>query len=194
MTEATVRVRLPTKFPATVTVDSPLVLTQTGGLYNFSIDTSALASEITGALLIVNNLSDLDSASLARTHLGVATHSIEVAIDGGGAVLTTGIKGYLEVPFDLTITQATLLADQSGSVVVDIFKCSYADFDASSTHPVSGDKITASAPPTISTATKSQDATLSGWTTDVEAGSILGFNINSATTIQRVMLSLTYTR
>lgn len=63
---------MPAKFPSTVTVDSPLELTQTGGVYNFAIDTAALASEITGALLIVNNLSDVDDASLSRTHLGLA--------------------------------------------------------------------------------------------------------------------------
>jgi uncharacterized protein DUF5907 len=116
--------------------------------------------------------------------------SIEVVIDGAGSVLTTGMKGYLEVPFGCTITQVTSLADQSGSVVVDIFKCSYANFDAGSTHPVSGDKITSSTPPTISSATKAQDATLTSWTTAISAGDILGFNINSATTITRVTLSI----
>jgi hypothetical protein len=116
--------------------------------------------------------------------------SFEIIIDGSGAVLTTGLKGYVEVPFAFTITQATLLASQSGSVVVDIFKCTFSQFDASSTHPVSGDKITASAPPTITTATKSQDSTLTGWTTSCSAGDILAFNVNSVTTIQRVTLSL----
>lgn len=125
---------------------------------------------------------------------GLVVGAISVVIDGGGSALTTGLKGYLEVPIDITLTRATLLADQSGSVVVDIFKCTYAQFDASSTHPVVGDKITASAPPTISTATKSQDSTLSGWTTAIAAGSILAFNINSATTVTRVTLSLKYTK
>lgn len=158
-------------------------------LENFATDALALAGgvPVTGLYRTGNEV----RVNAAATN---AAHSIEVVLDGGGAVLTTGIKGYLEVPFALTITQATLLAAQSGSVVVDIFKCTYAQFDASSTHPVAGDKITASAPPTITTATKSQDATLTGWTTAVAAGSILGFNINSATTITRVTLSLTYTR
>lgn len=115
---------------------------------------------------------------------------IEFVIDGGGSTITTGMKGYIEVPFAATISQATLLADQSGSIVVDVFKCTYSQFDAGSTHPVSGDKITASAPPTISSATKAQDATLTGWTTSISAGDILAFNVNSVTTIQRVTISL----
>lgn len=119
---------------------------------------------------------------------------IEFVIDGAGSTLTTGLKGYLEVPFACTIVAATLLADQSGSVVVDIFKCTYSSFDASSTHPVSGDKITSSSPPTISTATKSQDTTLSSWTTSISAGDILAFNVNSITTITRVTVSLKVTK
>ena len=119
--------------------------------------------------------------------------ALEFVIDGGGSALTTGMKGYLEVPYACTITRATLLADQSGSVVVDIFRSTYSDF-APPTHPVSGDKLTASAPPTISTATKSQDATLTGWTTSLAAGDVLAFNVNSATTITRVTCSLKVTR
>lgn len=117
----------------------------------------------------------------------------EFLIDGGGVALTPGLKGFLEVPFNCTISQGTLLADQSGSVVIDIFKCTFSAF-APPTHPVSADKITASAPLTISSATKVQDATLTGWTTSLTAGDILGFNVNSATTITRVTASLKATR
>jgi len=52
------------------------------------------------------------------------------------------------------------------------------------------DSITASAPPTVSTATKAQDATLTGWTTSVTAGDILGFNVDSITTATRAHLIL----
>lgn len=119
---------------------------------------------------------------------------LQFIIDGGGAVLTTGVKGYMQVDFAGTITQATLLADQSGSVVVNIWKCTYSQFDAGGTHPVVGDKITASAPPTISGATKSQDATLSGWTTSFAAGDIFAFSVDSVTTIQRVTVDLKVNR
>jgi len=113
--------------------------------------------------------------------------------DGTGVALTTGIKGYLYIPFDCTISEATLLANESGSLVVDIFKTTYAGFDPPTT-PASGDKITASAPPTISGAKKATDATLTGWTLTVAAGSVLGFNVNSATTIKRATLALKVTR
>ena len=119
---------------------------------------------------------------------------IAFIIDGAGATITTGLKGYLEIPFACTINQSTLLADESGSIVVNIWKCTYSQFDASATHPVAADKITASAPPTISSTTKAQDATLTGWTTSISAGDILAYNVDSVTSIQRVTSSLKVTR
>ena len=158
------------------------------------------------------NLSDLNNAATARTNLGLATvaatgayadltgapttsSSIEFVIDGGGSALTTGVKGYIEVPFNATITQSTLLADQSGSVTLDIWKTTYASFDAGSTHPVIGDSITASAEPAIATATKNQDATLTGWTTALTKGDILAFDVKvAATSITRCTISLQIVR
>jgi len=115
--------------------------------------------------------------------------TIPFIIDGGGGVITTGIKGYVPVDFACTIQSVTLLGDQSGSVVVDIWKCTYSAFDPTTT-PSASDKITASAPPTISSAKKSQDSTLTGWTTSISAGDILAFNVNSVTTLTRVTLAL----
>ena len=113
------------------------------------------------------------------------TQSIGITIDGGGSAITTGVKGYIEVPFACTINRATLLADQTGSIVIDVWKDTYANYP-----PTVADTITASAKPTLSTATKSQDSTLTGWTTSVSAGDILGFNVDSATTVTRVHLIL----
>ena len=120
---------------------------------------------------------------------------IEYVIDGSGSVLSTGLQSrYLFIDYACTINQVTMLADQSGSAVVDIFACTYAQFDAGGTHPVSGDKITASAPPTITTATKSQDSTLTGWTTAIAAGTVLGFSVTSVTSITRIVIALKVTR
>jgi hypothetical protein len=96
----------------------------------------------------------------------------------------------LEGPFACTITAARLFADQTGSVVIESAKTTDANY-APGTHPVSGDKITSSTPPTISSAAKAQDTTLTSWTTSVSAGDIRGFSVTSATTITRVTVSLT---
>lgn len=114
-----------------------------------------------------------------------ATAAIAFVIDGGGVAITTGIKGDLLIPFDCTIVSATLLADQAGSIVVDIWKDSYANFP-----PTNANSICASAKPTLSSATKSQDATLTGWTTSVTGGQTLRFNVDSVATVTRVTLLL----
>jgi hypothetical protein len=116
------------------------------------------------------------------------TRTVGIVIDGGGAAITTGVKGFIQVPVACTITTNRLLADQSGDIVVDIWKDSYANYP-----PTDADSITASAPPTISGATKSEDTTLTGWTTSITAGDILGFNVDSVTDIERVTLQLTVT-
>jgi len=158
-----------------------------GGSMACGIDDVSLQVHPTGSVT-VSGLTQ-DQADARYLQLTAAGESIEFVIEGGGAVITTGVKGDLEIPFACTITQATLLADQSGSIVVNIWKDTYANFP-----PTVADKITASAPPTISTATKSQDTTLTGWTTTIAVGDILRFNVDSITTCQRVTLSLKVTR
>lgn len=115
--------------------------------------------------------------------------AIEVVIGDGVNVIGTGVAGDLEVPFACTINRVTLLADQSGSIVIDIWKDTYANYP-----PTVADTITASAKPTLSAAAKYQDATLTGWTTSISAGDTLRFNVDSASTVTRVVLSLKVTR
>jgi hypothetical protein len=119
----------------------------------------------------------------------LAPDGLQFVIDGGGSVISTGVHGDLEVPFDCTITQATLLADQSGDIVVDVWKDTYANFP-----PTDADSITASAPLTIASGAKSQDGTLTGWEISLVAGDILRFNVDSVTSIQRVTVALRVAR
>jgi hypothetical protein len=111
--------------------------------------------------------------------------AIEYVIDGGGSAITTGIKGDLELPYAATVIRATTLCDQSGSIVIDVWKDTYANFP-----PTVADTITASAKPTVSSAVKGQVTTLTGWTTSLSAGDILRFNVDSATTVTRCTVSL----
>ncbi len=112
--------------------------------------------------------------------------ALNFVIDGGGSALTPGVKGFLEVPFSMTLTGVTVLADQTGSAVIDIWKDTYANYP-----PTVADSITASAKPTLSSAVKTKDTTLTGWTTTVTVGDILAFNLDSVATIQRLTIALT---
>lgn len=117
------------------------------------------------------------------TNLRDAT--INLIIDGLGSPIPTGVAGDLQVDFNCTILSATLLADQSGDIVVDVWKDSYANFP-----PTGADSITAAAKPTISGSNKSQNTTLTGWTTSITTGDVLRFNVDSISTIERCTVAL----
>ena len=116
-----------------------------------------------------------------RANLG----SFGITIDGGGSAITSGVKGYVEIPYSGTITSWTIMADQSGSTVIDLWKDTYANYP-----PTSGDTIAGSAKPTLTAAVKAQSSTLTGWTTAVAAGDIIAFNVVSASTVTRITLSI----
>lgn len=115
-------------------------------------------------------------------------YKVGVTIDGGGSAISTGVKGYTSIPVSGTITKVRLLADQAGNAVMDIWKDTFANYP-----PTVADTITASAKPTLSAADKYEDTTLTGWTTAVTAGDVLGFNVDSAATITRLTLELEIT-
>ena len=118
------------------------------------------------------------------------TRAITVVFGTGSAAITAGLKTYVSCPYTGTITGARLLAVDgsvtSGSIVIDVWKDTYANFP-----PTVAETITASAKPTLSGATTSDDTTLTGWTTAVTAGDVFGFTVDSATTVTQVALQLT---
>ena len=105
--------------------------------------------------------------------------------DGGTSTLTSGMKARIPVSFDATIRSATLIADTTGSIVIDVWKDTYANYP-----PTVADTITASAKPTLSSAQKYTDSTLTGWTTTITAGDILFANIDSVSGITNAVLTL----
>lgn len=146
-----------------------------------------------GDVLTKHSSSDYDAIWETPSFVPVTsinTVAIPFVIDGGGSAITTGVKGSVQVPFNGTITEVTMLADQSGSVVVDIWNCTFGAYSPPTTPTVSN-KITGADTPTISSATKMNDTALTGWTTTVAAGDILTFNVNSASTVTRVTIELT---
>jgi len=106
-------------------------------------------------------------------------------IDGGGEAITAGVKGFLRVPFNCTIERVTLAADQVGSIQVDIWKSTYAAFP-----PTEAGSITGGNEPEITGSNKGEDASLTGWSTSLNEGDILAFNVDSAAGIARVTVSL----
>lgn len=104
-------------------------------------------------------------------------HVITLAATNNGSVLATGaLSVFGTADFVCTINRVDISADQSGSVTVDIWKQNAAI-------PSSGNKISASAPVTLSSTQLSQSGSLTGWTTDVSVNDVFGGTIASVATI-----------
>jgi len=106
-------------------------------------------------------------------------------IDGGSSAITIGEKGHLEIPFTCVLQQVSLLADQVGSIKVDIWRDTYAHYP-----PTNGDSICGGNESEIAGGWKYRDSALSGWTKLLNKGDILAFNIDSCTAITRAVICL----
>lgn len=116
----------------------------------------------------------------------VNTGTFGITIDGGGSVITTGFKQYLIIPYNCIITGWSVIGDVSGSIVVDVWK--------DTTIPTVLDTIAGSEKPTLSSQQTNSDNTLTTWTTTVNAGDIIGFNVDSVNTITKATVIIKITK
>jgi hypothetical protein len=161
-----------------------------------TLTTPALGTPASGVLTNCTGLPTaglVDSAvTIAKMAAAAKLAGITYIIDGGGAAITTGMKGGIEVPFDCTVDGWTIGAIDglTGAIVVDVWKDTYANFP-----PTVADTIAGTEKPTITaTGNKGQDLTLSSWTTALTKGDWLFFNVDSITTLQRVAVCLRVTK
>lgn len=151
-----------------------------GGGLEFTGSAGIQRSALTGAVV-----------ASAGSNATTSTFDIVVSLDGALTAITTGVKAAADLHFDFacTITGWTLTADQTGSIVIDVWKDTYANFP-----PTVADTIAGTEKPTISAAVKGQDTSLSTWTTSVAAGDMLRFNVDSVTDITACTLVLKATK
>jgi len=109
--------------------------------------------------------------------------SFGITIDGGGQVIAPATTNYITIPYDGTITGWYLMADQVGSISIDIRKCIYGNFP-----PIAGDSICGGNYPALVMDSKNQNGNPAGWIKAITAGDIVAFVVNSASVVQKINL------
>jgi hypothetical protein len=154
--------------------------------FNLWIDDDG--SGTTGTVLTTERMAEyiLDPIDAAIAAVG-AVRTLTFVLSGGGSDIAAATQTVpVAVPFAGTLTSARVLSPQTGSLVLDVWKDTYANHP-----PTVADSITASAKPTLSGANKALDTTLTGWTTAIAAGDVFVVKVDSCSGIQSVSLQLT---
>lgn len=112
-----------------------------------------------------------------------------IVLDGGGSAITTGIKVDLPVPYACKVTGWEIMSDVSGSIVIDLWRDTYANYP-----PTVDDTMTAGNKPTLASATKNTWTAAGGSEWNLSQGQIIRVNVDSATTVTRVLVALKVTK
>jgi hypothetical protein len=108
---------------------------------------------------------------------------IEYVIAGGGVAITTGIKGYLRVPWAATIASWGVMGDQTGSISIDILRLNNGVPIAS--------MIGGGTKPNLSAQQANLAVAPSGWSsTSLVQNDWIAFNVTSAATVTQVTIDL----
>lgn len=113
--------------------------------------------------------------------------SINYIMDGGGSVISTGLKGHVRVDFDcIIVAWAIGSPKESGSIKIDIWKDTHGNFP-----PDDADSITGGHEPELASSWVAEDTDLSDWSSvAISAGDLLVFNVDSSDTTTMVTLDL----
>lgn len=128
-----------------------------------------------------------ESITLKATSV-LTNGAIEFRSENGTNVLLTGAKAHVIVPYSGEITAWELTADIPGSIEVDIWKGTYADYPLNATQ-----SIVAGNYPALISAIKATGV-VAGWDVAIAAGNYIQLNIRSVSSIRKVTLTLKVTK
>jgi hypothetical protein len=124
---------------------------------------------------------------LASGYTGVAN----VIIDGGGEVLTTGVKGNIEMPFNFNLYGWALRSLETGSLLIELNKSSFSEYPPG----LSGIMHIGATGPYIDADWKNQETGISGWANPTGmGGDTIQITVTSASAITQASLALRYNK
>jgi len=135
---------------------------------------------------VLNSVATCQAVTVALKVTGPAgAVNVGCSVGDGVSGLTSGYLVDVRVSTACVITVADIYADASGSAVVDV---------QTSTDGITYSSICGGNPPTLASQQEHADATLTGWTTSLAAGSYVRFILSSVTTCKLVGVTLVCTR
>lgn len=155
-----------------------------------SITTATIGIHASAAFVRVNLVSKTGTGTIywrfdgANSALPVASTPRPIVVGysfGPGNV--AGATAYWTVPFNCVIQRWDMTVVPSGSASIDVWK-------GAGVIPTVSNTITASAIPAIASGTVATNSTLVGWTTTVNAGDVIAFNLKTITSTPAVSLTL----
>jgi hypothetical protein len=171
-------------FRAIETTRGNVILGSTSGntLIGTSVD-SGFKLNVSGNTNITGGLTATTIS--ATTYQGIPK-TFGAVFDNGGSVILSGTQ--VDVIFNNTVilNSWTMIADTTGSTVVDIWKDTYANYPPTSSDTI----ITGGTKPNISSDIKNQSSSLSGWNTIINSGDIVRFNVDTCSSITKLTLSI----
>lgn len=107
---------------------------------------------------------------------GSSSHNASAYFSTPGTPLTSGQTVYAIASASCTVQNWSILVD-AGTATVDVWKIT-----STTALPTISNTITASATPAIASGTAISSTTLTGWTTSVTAGDVIGINLKTVAT------------
>lgn len=111
------------------------------------------------------------------------TRTVNYVIDSGSLPMQPGDKGKITIDVTGLIENIRVLSDQTGDIVLEIEKCTFADYP-NFTSITGGSRVQ------LTNSDKYFDDVLNSWTTTIGAGDILRFTVVSVNNIRRLLISL----
>ena len=118
--------------------------------------------------------------------VGATVGTIGITLNGNGANITTGSRGYINVPYSCTVVGWTLLSSTVSSILIDVKKSDYNTFPNTTS-------IVGSATPSLVSVQKNTAIStgLTGWSTTITTGDVLEYVVISNTNTIYCNLNLT---
>ena len=166
--------------PYTPNNNQQLIVTKNGLFLDPSNDYNISGDQV--VFTTPPNVND-DIVIIALAAAADLTRTVNYVIDSGSLPMQLGDKGKLTIDVTGVIENIRVLADQTGDIVLDIGKASFADYPAFNS-------ITAGQRVQLTNSNKYFDDVLNNWTTTITAGDILRFDVISVNNIRRLLISL----